>query len=134
MLLFMMSFCLFGDAQAEVTKVVEKHYVNAVHKVPNSADFRAGFHADFVMISPSKEGLKKVDRETFAGWIESAEKKGEGPRDVRHEIRKVDVEGNSAIVSLDLYRDGKLIFTDHLALYKFDDGWKVVSKTYFRHP
>ena len=29
---------------------------------------------------------------------------------------------------------GKQLFTDYLALYRFDDGWKIVAKTFFGHP
>ncbi|MFU8844570.1 MAG: nuclear transport factor 2 family protein [Bacteroidales bacterium] len=25
------------------------------------------------------------------------------------------------------------MFTDYLSLYKFEEGWKIVSKIFFRH-
>ena len=27
----------------------------------------------------------------------------------------------------------KLLFTDYLLLYKFEQGWKIVQKVYMRH-
>jgi hypothetical protein len=36
-------------------------------------------------------------------------------------------------VRLELRRDGKHVFTDHLSLYRFADGWKIVSKTFQAH-
>jgi hypothetical protein len=44
------------------------------------------------------------------------------------------VAGNAGNVVLELSRDGKKIFTDNLLLYKFSEGWRIVSKTYYRHP
>ena len=45
----------------------------------------------------------------------------------------MDVTGNAATVRLELYRDGKHAFTDYLSLYRFPDGWKIVSKTFQAH-
>jgi hypothetical protein len=45
----------------------------------------------------------------------------------------VDVTGNAAVVKLELYREGKKTFTDYLTLYKFREGWRIVSKIYNRH-
>jgi len=46
----------------------------------------------------------------------------------------IDVTGTAAVAKIELLREGKLIFTDYLMLYKFEEGWKIVGKTYFRHP
>ena len=46
----------------------------------------------------------------------------------------IDISGNAAVAKVELYRGGKQIFTDYLSLYKFDDGWKIVSKIYYRIP
>ena len=45
----------------------------------------------------------------------------------------VDITGSAASVKLELYQNGSRIFTDYLSLYKFPDGWKIMSKTYYRH-
>ena len=39
----------------------------------------------------------------------------------------------AAVVRLELYRDGKHTFTDYLSLYRFADGWKIVSKIFHVH-
>jgi hypothetical protein len=48
--------------------------------------------------------------------------------------KNIDITGNAAVAKIELYRSDKLIFTDYLSLYKFEEGWRVVSKIYFRHP
>ena len=74
---------------------------------------------------------------TLEEWIARLEKGNRertGPRPaIRHEFTGVDVTGNAATVRLELYRDGKHAFTDYLSLYRFPDGWKIVSKTFQAH-
>ena len=41
---------------------------------------------------------------------------------------------NTASVRVEVFRDGKHTFTDYLLLYKFADGWKIVSKAFYSHP
>ena len=45
----------------------------------------------------------------------------------------IDITGNAAMVKLEYYKGGNHVFTDYLSLYKFEEGWKIVSKIYFRH-
>jgi hypothetical protein len=42
----------------------------------------------------------------------------------------VDVAGNAAVAKLDVYRNDEFYSTDYMLLYKFVDGWKIVSKVY----
>jgi hypothetical protein len=49
------------------------------------------------------------------------------------EYKQVSIAGNSANVMLDLFRGDKKLFTDHLLLYKFNEGWRIVSKTFYRY-
>ena len=39
----------------------------------------------------------------------------------------------AAVAKVALFRDGKQIFTDYISLYRFDEGWKLVAKTFHRH-
>ena len=70
-------------------------------------------------------------------WIarlENGNRERTGPRPaIRHEFTTVDVTGNAATVRLELYRDGKHTFTDYLSLYRFQDGWRIVSKIFQSH-
>jgi hypothetical protein len=34
---------------------------------------------------------------------------------------------------VELTRDGQLVFTDYLLLYRFGDGWKIVGKVFHCH-
>ena len=97
------------------------------------------------MILSSASILKMIfDREGGIGtlpidkWIKSIEKKKieepEGPQyEVTHEIPMVNVSGDAAVAKVMIYRDGKLIYSDYMSLYRFEDGWKIVGKIYYSH-
>ncbi|MEQ9266251.1 MAG: nuclear transport factor 2 family protein, partial [Balneolaceae bacterium] len=50
-----------------------------------------------------------------------------------YQFTSVDVTGNSAAVKLELYNEGKHVYTDYLSLLRFDDEWKIVAKVYHQH-
>ena len=76
---------------------------------------------------------------TLKEWIEAIEmRRKEDPDSFKEKttckILQVDITRNAATVKLELHKGGNLIFTDYLSLYKFEnDGWRIVSKTYFKH-
>ena len=122
-----------GDVEA-IKSVVKAAYVDGVHAKPSAAAMRAGFHPAFRMLVLKDGAISGVTLDEWAGRIEmGAAFCGTRP-DVRHEFTTVDVTGDAAVVRLELYRGGKHAFTDFLSLYRFPDGWKIVSKTFQAHP
>lgn len=123
-----------GDVEA-VKAVVKSAYVDGVHVRGDAALMRAGFHPGFRMLVLKDGALTPVTLDDWAGRIENgaAERKGPLP-EIRHEFTRVDVTGDAAVVRLELHRGGKHTFTDYLSLYRFPDGWKIVSKIFQAHP
>jgi len=124
--------------RAAVVEVVTAAYVDGIHNFRDPAAIRAGFHPDFEMLI-LKDG--KLDKLPIAKWIESIEARNakeppptDGVRTTSAEFPLVEVTGTAAICKVELTRAGKLVFTDYLALYKFEDGWKIVGKSFYRHP
>ena len=127
-----------GAAEADVEAVkavVKSAYVDGVHAKGDAALMRAGFHPTFRMLVLKDGAVTHVTLDEWAGRIEkgAAERKGPAP-EIRHEFTHVDVTGNAAVVRLELHRDGKHTFTDYLSLYRFPEGWKIVSKTFQARP
>lgn len=121
---------------AQIKSVVTSAYVNGIHNGGPIADIREGFHQGFKMMVLRDDQLSEVTRD---GWIERIEAgRKRNPNAQRPgstgEFARVTVTGTNATVELHLIREGKKVFTDNLALYKFSDGWKIVSKTFYRHP
>jgi len=122
-----------ADAKA-VTQVIADAYVNGVHAKPDPAAMRRGFHPDFRMLVLTDGKMTAVTVDEWAGRVEKAANANAPRPAIKAEYPQVSVTGNTASVRVELYRDGKHTFTDYLLLYKFADGWKIVSKAYYAHP
>jgi hypothetical protein len=128
------SFRAQGASEEEAIKAhVQTAYVDGLHNLGDLDKTRAGFHPDFVLL-----GLKdgNLTRLPIADWIAAAEKRkaqGEKPPLTVCKFLTVDITGHAAVVKLELHREGKLVFTDYLSLYRFPDGWKIVGKIFYRH-
>jgi ketosteroid isomerase-like protein len=127
------AFTADGD-RAAVEAVVKSAYVDGVHAKGDPALMRQGFHPDFRMLTLRNGAMTPVTLEEWIARLEKGNRERTGPLPaIRHEFTLVDVTGNAAVVRLELHRDGKHTFTDYLSLYRFADGWKIVSKTFHSH-
>jgi hypothetical protein len=125
-----------NDEKQAVMKVVDEAYVQGVHANPSGEAMRKGFHADFIMFVFDAGKINKVTRDEWISRLEANKAKdGNSPKPVvKADFPLVEITGNAAVVKVELHRDGKHIFSDYLSLYKFDDGWKIVGKIFYRHP
>ncbi|MHB0970954.1 MAG: nuclear transport factor 2 family protein [Thermoanaerobaculia bacterium] len=120
---------------AAIKAVVDQAYVHGVHIDRDAAKMRAGMHESFVMFVQGESGVSQLTRDA---WIERMAKQGTAAAtaakpEIRADISVLDHTGNAAVVKVDLFRDGKQIFTDYISLYRFDDGWKLVAKIFAKH-
>jgi hypothetical protein len=125
--------------RAAVVQVVSDAYVDGIHNFRDPAAIRKGFHPDFVMLSLKDGQLDKLPIEQWIARIEERNAKEPPPTDrskrtTTAEYPSVDVTGTAAVVKVELTREGKVVFTDYLQLYRFADGWKIVGKSFYRHP
>jgi hypothetical protein len=125
-------------AKAAVVEVVDAAYVDGIHNFRDPVAIRKGFHPGFEMLVLKNGQLEKLPIEK---WIEAIEARNakepppaDGKRTTTAAFPLVEVTGSAAVVKVELTRDGKLVFTDYLSLYQFEDGWKIVGKIFFRHP
>lgn len=126
--------------QSAVVQVITDAYVDGIHNFRDPEAIRRGFHPDFEMLMLRDGRLEKLP---IATWIERLEAqnakeappaRAAGVRGTEARFPVVDVVGSAATAKVELSRGGKLVFTDFLALYRFEDGWKIVGKTFYRHP
>jgi hypothetical protein len=128
--------------EALVKQVVASAYIEGIQNRGNIEDIRKGFHPSFNMLRMMDNEIKPLAIEEWITNIEKAKKENTAQA-VRTEGKfvNVDITGTNAVVKLEtnavvkleLYRENKKIFTDYLVLYKFTEGWRIVSKTFFRH-
>ncbi|MCD4682087.1 MAG: nuclear transport factor 2 family protein [Bacteroidales bacterium] len=125
-----------GDNEA-IKKVIQSAYVDGLQNKGPVADIEKGFHPGFDLLGLRNNDLTKWPIYSWILYHENELKKNPGPpKDdevVTCKFPMIDVTGTAAIVKIELFKGGKQIFTDYLSLYKFEEGWRIVNKIYFRH-
>ncbi len=119
----------------QIKDVINKAYIEGLHNGGNLDETRKGFHPGFDLLILKNNQLEKLP---IYSWIESSEKKRKEnptPPAIKTTVNfvNIDITGTSAVAKIELLREGKLIFTDYLSLYKFEEGWRIVGKIYFKH-
>ena len=115
-----------------IQEVVEKAYIEGIHKTQNEDTIRNGFHKDFVMFVYKDNSINKVSLDE---WFDRITKlKVENPdswkTETTYNIDFIDVKDYSAAVKLHVYKGASLFAIDYMLLYKFVDCWKIVSKIF----
>ena len=145
-LTFGLFFSSITDAQDFVSKdqqaimeVIQTAYVEGLQNEGDLEKVDSGFHPGFELL-----GIGKVDQMwklPIYNWKETtafAVKEGKKPRDkeelVSVNFLSVDVSGTAASVKLEFYVAEKLTYIDYLSLYKFESGWKIVGKIFYKIP
>lgn len=127
----------FAQADEELVKqVVTSAYVQGIHNGGPVENIRAGFHPTFNMLRFMENTVKPLSIQEWIANIEKgrAQNATASPVKTEGKFLSVTIAGTAANVVLELHRDNKKIFTDNLLLYKFSEGWRIVSKTFYRHP
>lgn len=117
---------------AAIVDVVDRAYVQGVHLDADAAKMRSGMHESFIMFVRTEEGLNHLTRDAWIARLKPRAASDPHP-DVKAKIAVLDRTGDAAVVKVELFRGGKQIFTDYISLYRFQDGWKLVGKTFQRH-
>ena len=124
-----------GDEEAAVRETIVDAYVKGIHINRDIPAIKKGFHPSFTMFIKSGADVKILSIDKWCESIENSKKKDpDGPGyKVTHDIPMVDVTGDAAVAKVLIYRDDKLIYSDYMSLYRFEDGWKIVGKIYYSH-
>lgn len=117
-----------------ILKNIDKAYVQGIQNVKGIENIQKGFHPGFNLLGVDQNNqLTKLPIYTWADLVKKRSAAGEAPSvETTAKYPLVDITGNAAVVKVELYREGKMIFTDYLSLYKFEEGWRIVSKIYHR--
>jgi len=136
--LFLLSLGLLaqetGKDKEMILKTIDKAYVQGIQNVKGIENIQKGFHPGFNLLGVNQNNqLTKFPIYTWADMVKKRSAAGETPAlETTAKYPLVDITGNAAVVKVELYKDGKMIFTDYLSLYKFEEGWRIVSKIYHR--
>ena len=127
------------EAQEAIKQVILSAYVDGIQNNGEQEKIDAGFHPGFRLLGVG-QGNEMWELPIYS-WKERVAKdvaEGKKPRKAEEAVSvkflDVDVTGNAAVVKLEFYVGEKLTFIDYISLYKFEEGWKIVSKIFYRFP
>jgi hypothetical protein len=118
--------------QQEVVDVVVNAYIEGIHGTQDEKRVRAGFHESFRMLVRTGDGIRPVSVEEWLRSIEQSKQKHPEmwEADTTYQLDWVDVTEDAAGVKIRVYKGDKHFSTDYMLLYRFADGWKIVSKIF----
>ena len=128
------TFAQSGD-EAAIKSVITSAYIEGLQNRGNVDDIRKGFHPSFTLLRLVDNDIKPLPIEEWITNLEKAKKDNPAaPPRVDGKFISIDITGTAAVVKLELTRESKKTFTDYLVLTKFTEGWRIISKSYYRHP
>lgn len=138
------AFCsiVFAQNQAElakdelaIKKIVEEFYLEVVFGDKDIVELEKAFHPDFNMYVLHQN---QIDKRSLQKWtdrlknVRASNAQAKSPN-YTHNFKLIDVTGPAGVVKLEIYADGKLKYTDYLTLYKFQEGWRIMTKVFTQH-
>ena len=122
-----------GDADKEaIRQVIEKAYIEGIHEKQDMETAKGGLHPAFAMLVRQDDGVDKVTVDEWFPRIEGM--KAANPEmweaETTYRFDLIDVAGYAAVAKLDVHKGEVHFSTDYLLLYRFEDGWKIVSKIF----
>ena len=126
------------DQQA-IMDIVQTAYVEGLQNEGDLEKVDSGFHPGFELLGiGSGNQMWELPIYNWKETTKDAVEEGKKPRKeeelVSVNFLSVDVSGTAASVKLEFYVGEKLTYIDYLLLYKFEDGWKIVSKIFYKFP
>ena len=120
-----------------VQKVIRTGYIEGVFLKGDANLIRAHWHeaGDIIYFEPKSRTIMKGSAvEYFEGYFQK--KPGPFNVDISYEFKDIHISDYAATAIVEIFNKdrSKQIYTDYLSLYKFDTGWKIVSKTYYAFP
>lgn len=123
-----------GD-QAAIKTLIQTAYVDGLQNKGDLEATRKGFDPGFNLLSNKSDRLGKYPISKWIASTERAKQAHPGPPKqlTTCEFELIDITGKAAMAKVHLFKAGKKIYTDYLSLYKFNNGWRIVSKIYHKH-
>ncbi len=119
----------------DIKKVVIEAYIEGVYIERNIEAMEKGFHPAFNMIIMNENDIKTLPIKKWIEFVKQSLEKNPNPpkRQITYDITEIDVTENCAVAKVEIFIEDKIKYTDYLSLYKFHEGWRIVSKTFYDH-
>ena len=124
-------FAQQADDEAAIKELLVESYVYGIYVNRDEAAVRRGFHPDFVLHVLDDGHLIQAPLDMWLARLQLDGTKNATP--FAHKFTSIDVTGNSAVVTMEIFEDSRHIYTDYFGLYRFADGWMIVNKIFYGH-
>ncbi len=140
-ILLLVSFTIYAQESEKeaIKKVIQTAYVDGLQNEGDLAKIDSGIHPGFNLIGIGEEDEMWVL--TIDEWKKKTEKKKEegkfprlGDQKVAVKFVNIDITGTAAVAKIEFYVGDVKMFVDYISLYKFESGWKMVNKIFYRFP
>ncbi|UCC39699.1 MAG: nuclear transport factor 2 family protein [Candidatus Aminicenantes bacterium] len=114
-----------------IKRVVVDAYINGFFNKGDASLIKKGIHPDCDVLVLNKGSLMKIHAYSYVDRFE----KNPGPLHpgTTYKFTDVHVTGYAGLAIVEIFREEKHVYTDYISLYKFEDGWKLVTKIFYRH-
>ena len=118
--------------EANIRKVIQTAYIEGIHNEQNPEKVESGFHPEFQIFLRRGTDIARAGYEAMLNGVIAQRERdpSSGAVPVEGHVVILEINGDAAIARVDLSKDGVIGCVDYLSLYRFEDGWKIVSKVY----
>ncbi len=119
-----------------IKKVIQTAYVDGLQNEGDTVKINAGIHPGFKLLGIGKDNTMWAY--PIADWkAKVVQKKLDGklPKEdaqVSVKFKHIDITGTAAVAKIEFYVGETITYVDYISLYKFDDGWKMVNKIFYK--
>ena len=121
-----------------IKKVIQTAYVEGLQNEGDADKIDSGIHPDFNLLGIDKGNA--MWKYSIADWKDNVVKKRKdgklpltGNKIVSIKFKNIDVTGTAAMAKIEFFIGDKLTYVDYISLYKFEDGWKMVNKIFYKY-
>jgi hypothetical protein len=145
LIMSLQSFAQHSDEEA-IKQVIQTAYVEGLQNEGDLEKIDSGIHPGFNLLGIGKsnpdEGLTdQMWNLSIDDWKQKTQKRKEeglyprtGKDQVSIKFLNIDITGTAAVAKIEFYVGDEKTFVDYISLYKFDSGWKMVNKIFYRFP
>ena len=139
--LILASFTGFSQAIEEekeaIKTVIQTAYVDGLQNEGDLDKIDSGIHSGFNLLGigenndmwtlPIDDWKKKTEKRKADGNFPRT-----GDEKVSIKFLNIDVTGTAAVAKIEFYVGKEKKYVDYISLYKFDEGWKMVNKIFYK--
>jgi len=127
----------FNSEQKAIADIIQTAYVEGLQNEGDSAKIDQGFHPDFKLLGKGNENaLRQYAIEPWRSRQIKAKANGKLPRKEENKVsitfEFIDITADVAVAKLNYLEGGIQTYVDYITLYKYDGGWKMISKAFHK--